>query len=306
MADLQITGQMKVKTLQKQFHDVFGLTIRLYDGRTFADPEKTLAQVRKKKGEKDISVAKNMKVGNFENKLLEVFGLKAQVAGSDDSYLCDNDDTLNGAALKDEKRMKKRLNRKDDSNGTPSDMDIEVAEPQWVPITDFTALRFGLTDDDSGDDFLENINPSANVHVAIAHRSGDDFLCILVDGQFTAVQDGDVDDLTTRAPRALKDMAGRELAEGFVKAAYEQDADGLLDVDEELEDEFFEADETEDVDWYSPCLFAVGSSTEACDAEIDMRSGKVRDLSDGSIQDDLSMFFGRRDEDETWVVGLHR
>ena len=81
-----------------------------------------------------------------------------------------------------------------------------------MPITDLTALRFGLTDDDSSDDFIENINPSANIHVAIAHRSGYDFLCILVDRQFTTVQDGDVDDLMTRAPRALKDMAGQELA----------------------------------------------------------------------------------------------
>ena len=202
--------------------------------------------------------------------------------------------------------MKKRSNRKEDTDGTSSDRDIEVAEPRWVPMTDFTALRFGLTDDDSSDDFIENINSSANIHVVIAHRSGDDFLCILVDGQFTAIQNGDVDDLIARVPRALKDMAGQDLAEGFVKAAYEQDADGLLDVDEDLENEFFVADETDGVGWYSPCLFAVGSTTEDCDAAIDMSSGRVRDFSDDTIQDDLSIFFGRRDEDETWVVGLHR
>ena len=33
-----------------------------------------------------LSVAKNMKVGNLEDKFEEEFGLKVQVAGSDDSY----------------------------------------------------------------------------------------------------------------------------------------------------------------------------------------------------------------------------
>ena len=303
MAGFSITGQMKVATLQKSFLKEFGLTLRIYQGRSFADPTQTLAQVRKTKGTgKALAVAKNMKVGNLEDKFEAEFGLKVQVAGSDDSYLCDNDLTLNAAQQEDDKK----LARKERKAARQTDESSELAGPEWVPMTDFTALRFGLTDDDSSEDFIENINPSANIHVAIAHKQGDDFLCILVDGQFLAIQDGDVDDLMTKVPRALKDMAGQELAEGFVKAAYEQDADGLVDIDEDLEEEFFAADEAEEVIWYSPCLFAVGSTTEDCEAEIDMHSGRVRDLSDGSIQDDLSMFFGRRDEDETWVVGLHR
>ena len=66
MAGLSITGQMKVSTLQEGFLKEFGLTLRVYDGREFADPTQTLAQVRKKKGSgKDLSVAKNMKVGNL-------------------------------------------------------------------------------------------------------------------------------------------------------------------------------------------------------------------------------------------------
>ena len=91
---------MKVSTLQEGFLKEFGLTLRVYDGREFADPTQTLAQVRKKKGSgKDLSVAKNMKVGNLEDKFEEEFGLKVQVAGSDDSYLCDNNLTLNAARI---------------------------------------------------------------------------------------------------------------------------------------------------------------------------------------------------------------
>ena len=50
MAGLSITGQMKVSTLQEGFLGELGLTLRVYDGRSSADPTQTLGQVRKKKG----------------------------------------------------------------------------------------------------------------------------------------------------------------------------------------------------------------------------------------------------------------
>jgi len=38
-----------------------------------------------------------MKVGNLEDKFEEDFGLKVQVAGSDDSCLCDNNRSIKAA-----------------------------------------------------------------------------------------------------------------------------------------------------------------------------------------------------------------
>ena len=76
MAKLSITGQMKVSTLQEGFLREFGLTLRIYDGRSFADPTETLARVRKTKDSgKALSVAKNIKVGNLEDKFEQEFGL---------------------------------------------------------------------------------------------------------------------------------------------------------------------------------------------------------------------------------------
>ena len=112
MAGLSITGQMKVSTLQEGFLKEFGLTLRVYDGREFADPSQSLAQVRKKKGSgKALSVAKNMKVGNLEDKFDEEFGLKVQVAGSDDSYLCKTTLTLSDAQRRDEKILGRKAIR---------------------------------------------------------------------------------------------------------------------------------------------------------------------------------------------------
>ena len=131
MAGLSITGQMKVSTLQEGFLKEFGLTLRVYDGREFADPSQTLGQVRKKKGSgKALSVAKNMKVGNLEDKFEEEFGLKVQVAGSDDSYLCDNNLTLNAAQQEDEKKLA-RKERKAERQAEASDDEEDEVDDDW-------------------------------------------------------------------------------------------------------------------------------------------------------------------------------
>ncbi|MCI0500629.1 MAG: hypothetical protein L0Y61_02635 [Epsilonproteobacteria bacterium] len=92
---LNINGRMKVKTLKSDFKKEFGLNIRIYDGKKFADDDATLASIRKKdiKGG-EFSPKKNTKVGNLEDKFMDLFGLKIQVTGSDESYLCNNDLTL--------------------------------------------------------------------------------------------------------------------------------------------------------------------------------------------------------------------
>jgi hypothetical protein len=139
MAGLSITGQLKVSTLQNKFLKEFGLMLRVYDGRALADTGQTLAQARKHKGSgSGLSVAKNMKVGNLERKFQVEFGLKVQVAGSDDSYLCNDDLTLNTAQLEDEKKLirKARKALREQNNDSAVDDDdndvVVVAESDIV------------------------------------------------------------------------------------------------------------------------------------------------------------------------------
>lgn len=102
---LNINGRMKVKTLQADFKKDFGLTLRVYNGNKHADGGDTLASIRKgdaKGGE--FSPRTNTKVGNLEDKIKDLFGIKTQVAGSDDSYLCNNDLTLSEALKKDKEK----------------------------------------------------------------------------------------------------------------------------------------------------------------------------------------------------------
>ena len=106
---MNINGRMKVKTLKAEFKSEFGLSLRVYDGRSFADDNSTLASIRKGDNKGDnFSPQKNTKVGNLEDKIVDMFGSKVQISGSDDSYLCDNDLTLAAAVEVDKKKMVKK------------------------------------------------------------------------------------------------------------------------------------------------------------------------------------------------------
>ena len=90
MSTISLPGQTKISTLQDRFKAEFGLTLRVYDGRSFAEADATIGQVRKKRGATSVDIRRNTKVGNLEVRFIEDFGIKVQIAGSDDSYLCDN------------------------------------------------------------------------------------------------------------------------------------------------------------------------------------------------------------------------
>lgn len=91
-----------MKTLKADFKKAFGSTLRVYmspscKGR-MADDDATLASIRAdgaKGGE--LKVVGNMLVGNFEKKIVEMYGIGVQVANADDSKLADNSITISAA-----------------------------------------------------------------------------------------------------------------------------------------------------------------------------------------------------------------
>ena len=99
MAEFKLDGRMKVKSLKENFKKCFGASLRVYKSESckgaFADENATLASIRaegKKGGE--LTVGGNLRVGNFEKKIAELYGIGVQVANADDSKLADNDITL--------------------------------------------------------------------------------------------------------------------------------------------------------------------------------------------------------------------
>lgn len=101
MADLRIDSRMKVKTLKANFKKAFGATLRVYTTATCkspADNEATLGTLMTagaKGGE--ATFGSNLRVGNFEKKVTEMYGIGVQVANSTDTKLSDNTITLAAA-----------------------------------------------------------------------------------------------------------------------------------------------------------------------------------------------------------------
>lgn len=100
-AELKVSGRMTVKRLKENFKNEFGGTLRVYNGREKADDNATLASIRRNDDAKggELVCNGNLTVGSFEKKMLEVFGIKVQVATPDDWMLALDGITL--AKLKD-------------------------------------------------------------------------------------------------------------------------------------------------------------------------------------------------------------
>lgn len=103
MADLKISGRMKVKTLKADFKKAFGCTLRVYTTSTCkqpADDEATLASLMKGAKGGEFVVGPNIRVGNFEKKVVELYGIGVQVANASNTQLSDNGITLAAAGKK--------------------------------------------------------------------------------------------------------------------------------------------------------------------------------------------------------------
>ena len=96
MADLRIDSRMKVKTLKK----AFGATLRVYTTpacKAKADDEATLGSLMAGAKGGEATFGSNLRVGNFEKKITEMYGIGVQVANPADTKLSDNDITLAAA-----------------------------------------------------------------------------------------------------------------------------------------------------------------------------------------------------------------
>ncbi len=96
---MKISGRMKVKSLKDEFKKEFGVSVRVYKGKQFADDSATLASIRAEgapaKG--DFEVRGNTKVGNVEKQFKDQLGITIQIEDATGA-LADNNVTL--ASLK--------------------------------------------------------------------------------------------------------------------------------------------------------------------------------------------------------------
>ncbi len=144
-----ISGRIRVKTLKNEFKKNFGLTIRVYKENILVNNMATLASIRTTNitgGE--LSCEKTEIINDLYNRFRETLGIVIEIAGSDDSYLCDNNMTLATAMENDIKKnaLKKQKNKNNLKNvnitqydTTPTDFkdiekirDLTEQENKWL------------------------------------------------------------------------------------------------------------------------------------------------------------------------------
>lgn len=101
MAEFKLDGRMTVKSLKENFKKCFGASLRVYTTtscKTFADEKATLASIRQTNAKGGtLTVGGNLRVGNFEKKIGELYGIGVQVSDPTDKRLVNNDLTLAAA-----------------------------------------------------------------------------------------------------------------------------------------------------------------------------------------------------------------
>ena len=100
-ADFAIKGNMKVKTLQVSFKENFGLTLRVYKGKSNfpADADSTQASLKQSDAKgAEFTLKAKMKVKDAIAVFLTEYGLKVNIADIDDSTLVPKELTLGEAA----------------------------------------------------------------------------------------------------------------------------------------------------------------------------------------------------------------
>jgi hypothetical protein len=106
--DFHIAANKKLKTIQAEFKENFGLTLRIYKGKQLADSEMTIAGLNKKTSNEihakssDLSIKASLNIGEFEKLIENHFGLTIQVANEFDTYCVNNKYTLGQAARKED------------------------------------------------------------------------------------------------------------------------------------------------------------------------------------------------------------
>jgi hypothetical protein len=308
MAGLSINGQMKVSTLQEGFLKEFGLTLRVYDGLEFASPSQTLAHVRKKTGSgKDLAVAKNMKIADLEDKFEEEFGLKVQVAGSDDSYLCKDELTINAAQHDDEKKLARKecnaARQTEVIDDGDRDDDDGYGNTSLVHMSNYYNLRFGYCNSGSKGDFIDNINGALNIYVATGTDDDqNEYLLLFYNNKFLALAGHSVIDNLGDLAKSLNTIFSEKIAKGLIQSGYYNDPDGIIDHAPNYQDHYFDTRDDDNVASFLPCYFVVASVTYNCNCKVDIKSGSI--IYEDKKVNNLSDFYGYLDEDETYALGV--
>ena len=106
--DFHLAPNKKIRSLKSDFKNNFGLTLRVYKGKQFADEELTLAALDRRTSKdidaekEDLKIQVSLTIAEFEKLIDSHYGLTVQVANEYDTYCINNKYTLGQASRKED------------------------------------------------------------------------------------------------------------------------------------------------------------------------------------------------------------
>ena len=92
--ELKVDGRMKVATLKAKFKEIYGIGIRVYYGKRFADDNVSLTSIRDESAKGgNVPIHGRTKIGNVEKMFKEQLGIRVQIENSTGD-LADNNISL--------------------------------------------------------------------------------------------------------------------------------------------------------------------------------------------------------------------
>ena len=99
MSIIKVIKTSSVKSIKSQFSKEFDCTIRIYNGPRIADDTKKISELSTKDSAGgELELGARSRVANVEKYFMDEFGIKVQIANSNDSKLASNELTLTQAA----------------------------------------------------------------------------------------------------------------------------------------------------------------------------------------------------------------
>lgn len=110
---MKVSGRTTVGKFKELFKEEFGTSVRVYQGRKFADNSSTLASIRKDdaKIKGNVEIRGNMKVGNVEKLFLNEYGIVIQIEDQK-GKLADNTVTIASLRNADNSAVSKKSGNK--------------------------------------------------------------------------------------------------------------------------------------------------------------------------------------------------
>ena len=169
-------------------------------------------------------------------------------------------------------------------------------------IYDYQCIRIGFADQRSSGDFIDNLLNDLSFIVCRTNEFDETLIIQHSQIGHRIFHEVSFCDAIPSLISELNPNIDKLLLNGLLNSTYQNDADGIIDFNSELENKIFQTNDISAMRDFAPCYFGISSMTYDCDATINLENGNVFHKNEQLV--DLSDLYGRIQDDEEWVIGF--